>query len=192
LWPKFNRSQKNLDFNFGIYTYEDQRGYLRMAVDKRRKYSTPVHICSSLLEGRNTLTQLIDEYELCPKFCFIQNNDDTCISNAQELCACTGHERAEVYNEKVMRAIEGLKEALPTFAIRDEGRKDDEHSCILIEKGRLYGMGYISHYFEANTLSQLKNYLTPYAGNDYMHSMIIAHAERYPWKKLSFDAVMAD
>ncbi|UEG51618.1 GIY-YIG nuclease family protein [Mucilaginibacter daejeonensis] len=192
LWPKFNRSQKNLDFNFGIYTYEDQRGYLRMAVDKRRKYSTPSHTCSSLLEGRNLLTRLIEQYELCPKLCFIQNNNDTCVSTAGERCACTGHESVEVYNEKVERAISGLEQTLPTFALRDEGRKDDEHSCILIEKGRLYGMGYISHYFEANTLSQLKNYLTPYAGNDYMHNMIISHAERYPWKRLSFDAVMAE
>jgi DNA polymerase-3 subunit epsilon len=189
LWPKFNRSQKKLEFNFGLYTYEDQRGYLRIAVDKRRKYSTPVHTCSSLIEGRNLLLRLIDTFGLCPKFCFIQTNNDTCTSTAQEHCACTGHESADDYNNKVQQAIEGLKQALPTFAIRDEGRKDDEHSCILIEKGRLYGMGYVSHYFEANSLSQLKNYLTPYPGNDYMHNMIISHAERFPWKKVEFEVL---
>jgi len=186
LWPKFNRSQKKLEFNFGLYTYEDQRGYVRIAVDKRRKYSTPVHTCSSLIEGRNLLARMMETYNLCPKLCFIQTNNDTCTSTNADKCACTGHEPADDYNQKVNQAIEGLKQALPTFAIRDEGRKDDEHSCILIEEGRLYGMGYVSHYFEANSISQLKNYLTPYPGNDYMHNMIISHAERYPWKKVDF------
>ncbi len=186
LWPKFNRSQKKLEFNFGLYTYEDQRGYLRMAVDKRRKYSTPVHTCSSLLEGRNVLLKLIDAYQLCPKFCFIQKNNDTCTGALQAQCACTGQESVEDYNYKIQQAIEGLKQTLPTFAIRDEGRTNDEHSCILIEEGRLYGMGYISHYFEVNSLSHLKNHLTPYPGNDYMHNMIINHAEEHPWKKVEF------
>jgi DNA polymerase-3 subunit epsilon len=172
-----------------LYTYEDQRGYLRIAVDKRRKYSTPVHTCSSLIDGRNLLARMMETYTLCPKLCFIQTNNDTCTSTSADKCACTGHEPAADYNQKVARAIEGLRQALPTFAIRDEGRKDDEHSCILIEDGRLYGMGYVSHYFEANSLSQLKNYLTPYPGNDYMHNMIISHAERYPWKKVEFSGI---
>ena len=184
LWPKFNRSQKQLDFNFGLYTYEDQRGYLRLVVDKRRKYSAPVHTCSSLLAGRALLTRLIEAYGLCPKFCLVQTNADDCTGVNTTQCACTGHETFEDYNQKVQNAIDGLKQALPTFAIRDEGRKDDEHSCILIEEGRLYGMGYISHYMEANNLTQLKNYLTPYPANDYMHNMVISHAERYPWKKV--------
>ncbi|WP_232336535.1 exonuclease domain-containing protein [Mucilaginibacter aquatilis] len=184
LWPKFNRSQKQLDFNFGLYTYEDQRGYLRLVVDKRRKYSSPVHTCSSLITGRALLAKLIEAYELCPKLCMIQTNTDACTSVNSLQCACTGHESTELYNQKIQKSIEGLKEALPTFAIRDEGRKDDEHSCILIEEGRLYGMGYISHYMEANNLAQLKNHLTPYPSNDHMRNMVISHAEQYPWKKV--------
>jgi DNA polymerase-3 subunit epsilon len=186
LWPQFNRSQKKLEFNFGLYTYEDQRGYLRLAVDKRRKYSVPVHTCSSLLDGRNVLLRLIDEFELCPKLCFIQKNNETCTGANKELCACEGQESVADYNEKINRAISALKETLPTFAIRDEGRTDDEHSCILIEEGRFYGMGYISHYFEANTLEQVKNCLTPYPGNDYMHNMVLSYAEKHPWKRIQF------
>ncbi|WP_158826375.1 exonuclease domain-containing protein [Mucilaginibacter lacusdianchii] len=189
LWPQFNRSQKKLEFNFGLYTYEDQRGYLRLAVDKRRKYSVPVHTCSSLLDGRNILLRLIDEFELCPKLCFIQKNTDVCTGANKTLCACEGHEGVNDYNNKIANAIAALKQTLPTFAIRDEGRKDDEHSCILIEDGRFYGMGYVSHYFEVNSLEQLKNHLTPYPGNDYMHNMVINYAEKYPWKKVDFNSI---
>ena len=37
-------------------------------------------------------------------------------------------------------------------------------------------MGYISHYFDADNLDQLKNYLTPYPGNDYIRNMVSNYA----------------
>jgi len=139
-----------------------------------------------MLEGRAILNQLIDTFELCPKLCFIQNNTEPCTGAAKEECACTGVEAADAYNQKVNLAIAELNKALPTFAIRDEGRTDDEHSCILVEKGKFYGMGYISHYFDVESLQQLKNYLTPYPGNDYIKNLVANYAERYPQRKVMF------
>jgi DNA polymerase-3 subunit epsilon len=116
--------------------------------------------------------------------CFIQKNSQPC--NNGEGCACTGTGAVEDYNQKVTYALNELREALPTFAIRDEGRTDDEHSCILIEKGKFYGMGYISHYFQVEDIHQLKNYLTPYPGNDYIKTMVHNYATRYPERKVMF------
>ncbi|MGZ3822921.1 MAG: exonuclease domain-containing protein, partial [Mucilaginibacter sp.] len=186
LWPKYNRSLKRFEHAYGLYAFEDQNGYMRLAVDKRRKLTKPLYTCNSLLDGRNMLTRLIDEYELCPKLCFVQTNNEPCMGAKQHLCACEGIETTEEYNKKVQLAIDELKEALPTFAIRDEGRKIDEHSCILIEKGQFYGMGYISHYFDADNLEQLKNYLTPYPGNDYIRNMVSNYAIRYPERTMVF------
>jgi DNA polymerase-3 subunit epsilon len=186
LWPQYNRSLKRFEHAYGLYAFEDQNGYLRLAVDKRRKLSTPLYTCNSLLDGRNLLNRLIEEFELCPKLCFIQTNNEPCIGVKQHLCACEGVESIEDYNKKVNLAMDELKEALPTFAIRDEGRKTDEHSCILIEKGQFYGMGYISHYFDADNLEQLKNYLTPYPGNDYIRNMVSNYAIRYPERTMVF------
>lgn len=192
LWPQFNRSQKKLEFPFGLYTYEDQRGYIRLAVDRRRKYSSPLHTCSTLLEGRNIVNKLIEQFELCPKLCFIQKNNDPCTGARQQGCACEGNEPANHYNLRLQTALDTLRDTLPTFALRDEGRTPDEHSCILIENGRFYGMGYISQYFEAGNISQIKSYLTPYPGNDYIRNMVLSHAEQHPWKKVSFGKVMDD
>jgi DNA polymerase-3 subunit epsilon len=186
LWPKYNRAQKNLEFAYGLYAFEDQRGYLRLAVDKRRKYSSPLHTCHSLFEGRTLLMRLIEEYNLCPKLCFIQTNNNECTGANPQSCACGGHEGAEDYNNRINTALDDLKKALPTFALRDEGRTNEEHSCILIEKGQFYGTGYISQYFDVNNLDQLKTHLTPYPGNDYIRNMVMSHAERYPWKKVAF------
>ena len=186
LWPKYNRSLKRFEHAFGLYAFEDQNGYLRLAVDKRRKLTQPLYTCNSFLDGRNLLLKLIEEFELCPKLCFIQTNNEPCTGIMQHVCACEGVETVEDYNRKVNQAIAQLKDALPTFAIRDEGRQLDEHSCILIEKGQFYGMGYISHYFDVDNLEQLKNYLTPYPGNDYIRNMISNYALRYPERTMVF------
>lgn len=186
LWPKYNRSLKRFEHAYGLYDFVDQRGYIRLVIDKRRKLSKPLYTCNSLLEGRNLLLRLIADFELCPKLCFIQRNNEVCTGAKQYLCACEGIESPDIYNEKVNIAVEQLQQALPTFAIRDEGRSRDEHSCILIERGQFYGMGYISHYYDAESLDQLKNYLTPYPGNDYIRNMVTSYAIRYPERRMVF------
>src|SRR3569833_2085676 len=186
LWPKYNRSLKRYEHAYGIYAFEDQRGYMRLAVDKRRKLTAPLYTCNSLLDGRNILLKLIDDFELCPKLCFIQTNSEPCTGTNGHICACEGIESPEVYNEKVQWAIDQLRDNLPTFAVRDEGRRNDEHSCILIEKGRFYGMGYVSHDLEVNGLDELKNHLTPYPGNDYIRNMVSSYAMKYPERMVVF------
>ncbi|NVM62858.1 DNA polymerase-3 subunit epsilon [Mucilaginibacter sp. SG538B] len=186
LWPKYNRSLKRFENAFCLYAFEDQRGYIRLAVDKYRKYSDPIYTCNSLLDGYNLLNKLIEAFDLCPKLCFIQKNNEPCVSAAGSTCACEGVEPPDSYNEKVNNAIDQLKQALPTYAIRDEGRTGDEHSCILVEKGQFYGMGYISHYFDANNIQQLKSYLTPYPGNDYIKNIVATYASKYPDRMVVF------
>jgi DNA polymerase-3 subunit epsilon len=180
LWPKFNRSLKRFEQGYALYDYIDQRGYVRLAVDKHRKFQMPLYTCNSLLEGYNLLNQLIESFDLCPKLCFVQKNSAECSGTYKENCACTGHMSPDEYNAKVEAAITSLNEALPTFAIRDKGRSYDEQSCILIEKGRFYGMGYIATDTVADSLHQLKTYLTQYPGNDYIRNIVSTYAAKYP------------
>ncbi len=186
LWPKYNRSLKRFEHAYGLYIFEDQRGYLRLAVDKYRKHNQTIYTCNSLLEGYNLLNHLIETFGLCPKLCFIQTNNQPCVNGKESGCACTGHVSVDDYNKKVNYALDELKDALPTFAISDAGRTHDEHSCILIEKGKFYGMGYIADDAEANNLHQLKTYLTPYPGNDYIKTMVSNYAAKFPERKVVF------
>lgn len=186
LWPKYNRSLKRFEQGYALYDYIDQRGYVRLAVDKHRKFQLPLYTCNSLLEGYNLLNRLIEDFDLCPKLCFVQKNTAECTGAYKNYCACTGHMSPDEYNAKVEIAITSLNEALPTFAIRDKGRSYDEQSCILIEKGRFYGMGYIATDIVADSLSQLKSHLTPYPGNDYIRNIVSSYAARYPERKLEF------
>jgi DNA polymerase-3 subunit epsilon len=179
LWPENNRALKRFEHAWGLYAFEDQNGYVRLAIDKRRKYSNPVHTISSVLDGYSLVRGLMDEFGLCPKLCFIQKNNDPCTSPACK-GACTGHESSTDYNDKVLAAISHLKSALPTYAFFDAGRTLAEKSCILIEGGQFYGMGYLAHDFASDDLPSLKSALTPYPPNEYIKNMVFQHASRFP------------
>jgi DNA polymerase-3 subunit epsilon len=186
LWPLYNRSLKRFEHSYGLYMFEDQKGYLRLAIDKKRKYTNALYKFHLFTEGHNFLKELVTEFELCPKLCFIQKNEQQCTGIAAEYChgVCDGHESKEAYNERVINAVNYLKEVLPTYVILDEGRTEEEKSCILMEKGQFYGMGYITHDFKADDLLLLKNHLTPYPANDYVKNLMHQYVNNFPERRL--------
>ena len=188
LWPKYNRSQKRHEYTYGLYQYEDQLGYLRLAIDKYTKYSLPLYTCNALTDGYTLLNKLIEAFDLCPKLCFIQKNDQPCPRNLTKPCACQVTEAPKRYNSRVNEATAHLKAALSTFAIRDKGRNEDEESYILIENGEFYGMGYINNSTTiGDGLSSIKDLLTPYPGNGYIKSLVANYAVSNPGRKIEFD-----
>src|SRR5690606_12105212 len=97
LWPAFNYSQKNTESVYGIFAYEDQNGYLRLAIEKNRKQIRPVHTFHYLTDGHAVLRKLIRDYALCPKLCFLQKDHVSCEGMAGQYCrgACEQHEAAD-------------------------------------------------------------------------------------------------
>ncbi len=188
LWPANNRSQKRFEQRWGLYVYEDQGGYLRLAIDKKRKYAQPVYSLNTLLDGYSLVRSLMNEFKLCPKLCFVQRNQEVCSGVAAGTCtgACESAEPPLLYNERVQNALHHLRSALPTFAYLDQGRSLDEKSCILIEEGRFYGMGFVTGSTEMTELAVLKTKLTPYPENEYIRNLVHQYATRFPLRKLSF------
>ncbi len=184
LWPAYNRSLKRFEHAFGLYSFDDQNGYLRLAVDKKNKFSKPFYTFNKILDGHTLIKNLITEFNLCPKLCFVQRNNDPCISINEQICkkACEQMESPASYNERVINALSKLKSALPSFMVIDEGRNLTEKSCILMEEGRFYGMGYVSTDLKDEDIADLKKYLTPYASNDYIRNMVFNYSIRYPLK----------
>ena len=131
---------------------------------------------------------MIEEFELCPKLCFIQTNHDECLGTENKPCkgACKGTESRALYNIRVQQAIARLKSNLPSFALLDEGRTEEEHSVILMEQGHLRGMGYIMKGSPVEDMDALKSILQPYPSNDYIRNLVQNYAVRYPERLLSF------
>jgi len=184
LWPAYNRSLKKFEHAFALYSFEDQNGYMRLIIDRKKKFSKPYYTFNEILEGHNLIKSLISEFNLCPKLCFVQRNSNPCTPVGQESCkgACEQIEPFELYNERVITALNSLSSVLPGFLLIDAGRTFEEKSCLLIENGQFFGMGYVSSDLIHADVSLLKSHLTPYPANDYIRNMILNAALRFPHK----------
>jgi DNA polymerase-3 subunit epsilon len=187
LWPKYNRSLKRFEQTYGLYVFEDRNGYLRLAIEKRKKNIPPLYTFSLLTEGHNILRKLIKQFGLCPKLCFMQRDEGRCEGINEQYCsgACEQAESALVYNQRLNEAIRSLTENLPSFVLADAGRNGKEQSYILIERGKFYGMGYLDADSIVQNIAELKDRLTPYPENDYMRGLVYQYAARWPQKKIS-------
>jgi DNA polymerase-3 subunit epsilon len=187
LWPQQNRSLKRFEQSYALYQFEDRNGYLRLAIEKNHKNIRPLYTFNMLVEGHTLLRKLSYQFQLCPKLCFLQHDNIECEGIKDERCsgACEKKEPVEKYNARVNNCIEHLHKELPTFALVDYGLHHEEQSCILMEKGRFYGMGYLPSHVSISAVDDLKNYITPYLENDYIRGLVYQHAVKYPHKKIA-------
>ena len=187
LWPLYNSSLKRFEQTYGLYMYEDQSGYLRLTIEKKKQHLTAYYSFNGLSEGWQLLRKLVRQFDLCPKLCFIERGNEKCSGLLDKSChgACIQEETAAAYNKRLLLALESLQNVLPSFIIRDRGRDSSEESFILIEKGRFYGMGYLDREIQVQDLETLKESLTAYPENDYMRGLVYSFAEKWPEKKTS-------
>lgn len=188
LWPQQNRSQKRFEQAYALYSFEDRNGYLRLAIEKKNRTIPPIYTFNLLTEGHNLLRKLSSQFRLCPKLCFLQVDNIACEGVTRNECdgACEQKESSKIYNSRVRACIDHLHKELPTFALIDDGLEQQEQSCILMEKGRFYGMGYLPGDVAVHNIEELKIYITPYSENDYIRGLVYQYATRYPHKKKSF------
>ncbi|HLX92723.1 MAG TPA: exonuclease domain-containing protein [Puia sp.] len=187
LWPQYNRSLKRFEQMYGLYFFEDMNGYHRLAIEKRKKNLEPLYTFCLFSEGQNLLRKLVAEFGLCPKLCFLTSSEERCLGPNQTgcPCACEQKELALDYNERVKLAVASLRGRLPSFTVIDQGRNLNEKSCILIERGKFYGMGYLPAADQPiGEITQLKAYLTPYPENDYMRGLVYEYTLKWPSKKI--------
>lgn len=185
LWPENNRAMKRYEHKYDLYVFEDQNGYLRLAIDKHKKNNNAFQSFNSLLEGYNFLNQLVDKYQLCAKLCYLQKTATKCYAHENGQCfgACSGIETVSVYNKKLNTALADIQKQQPSFALVDEGRKDNEFSCLVVENGKFYGMGYFTDKnYLSDGLAPIKNDLSIYQSNSYILNLILNYAEQHPQK----------
>jgi DNA polymerase-3 subunit epsilon len=184
-WPKFNYSQKHWEDVYGVYIYEDRNGYLRLAIEKNKKNLKPVYSFQHLTEGYNWLRSVVNEYKLCPKLCFLEKVNGGCSGTENNCCkgACIKKESKTAYNKRLRKALAEMNEDI-SYAIIDKGLEETEQSCILVDKGRFFGMGYLPFEYNLSGIDEIKEYLTVYRENNYIRNLLCNHKERFP------DAIM--
>lgn len=181
LWPRYNRSQKQPQQKFALYSFEDARGYVRLAIDKKKKNLPALYSFNLLHEGLVMLKKMVEEFELDQKLCFL---DRTPLTDTDRGFL----DPPAIYNGKIKKALEALDEQLPTFAVIDNGIADNEKLCLLMERGSFWGMGYLPGDFEVISCNELKMHLNPYADNDYIRNSIYSFATLNPSKRIDLSA----
>jgi len=185
LWPENNRAMKRYEHKYDLYVFEDQNGYLRLAIDKHKPHNKALQSFNNLLEGYNFLNQLVEKYQLCARLCHLQKKATKCVAHENGQCfgACSGIETVAVYNKRLNAALEEIQNMQPTFALVDEGREEEEFSCLVVEKGKFYGMGYFSNKnYLSDGLASIKDSLSIYQSNSYILNLILNHAMQHPYK----------
>ena len=123
--------------------------------------------------------QMIERHRLSPRLCFVDKTRD-----ADEFTE--EYDEPVIYNQRVEQALQTLHDELPTFAVLGEGVEDGQQSCLLIEKGKFYGMGYVPLEMKMKDAGKLKKVLTPYHDNDFIRDMIYRYAETNPQQIVRF------
>jgi len=177
LWPVYNRALKSFEPKFGLYEYEARNGYSYLAVGKLAKFQTCIQAFDKEYEGMNALRSLSEKFNIDYRFCkYGKLADDLFFKAVDEIPLPD----IVAHNEKVAEAVEFLIQSKKTFAIVDKGRTGEERSCIWVEKGDFYGMGYVPSDIGITATSSLKDYIIPYKSNQYMTQLVNNFVVKYP------------
>ncbi|MDX1629948.1 MAG: GIY-YIG nuclease family protein, partial [Fulvivirga sp.] len=178
LWPKYNRSQKFRNDQWGIYKYEDRHGYIRLNISKRVKGMHPVSSFYTHADAWQFLISQVKEFELCPKLSGIQKSNGPCFDYQYERClgACDQKEEVSVYNERVKQAISSFNNAQErSYAILGDGRRESEQSVILVEEGEYSGFGFFDEELAFEKIEDVKNIITAYQTTAEIDQYIQSH-----------------
>ncbi|MGJ1269521.1 exonuclease domain-containing protein [Sphingobacterium spiritivorum] len=179
LWPIHNKALKRFEPKFGLYHYEARNGYQYLAIGKLTKGQECVELFHSQYDGVNLLLKLAGEFLIDHRFCHyntVAQGEFTAKKEQDNL------PDMEEHNDKVNQALDYLMAGRPTFGIIDKGRTTDERSCIWVENGHFFGMGYIPSDIGISDISEIKNYLTRYSSNQYIMQLIETYTHKYPGK----------
>lgn len=69
LWPRLNSAQRKLPARYGLLSYTDGRGNIRLAIDKLQKHQVALAEFFSFQEARQFLLSKVRQYELNASLC---------------------------------------------------------------------------------------------------------------------------
>ena len=162
-YPKYNSAQKRSIQQYGIFTYEDRNGIIHLAFNKIKMTPNPVAICYSPTEARQYLETLCSTFELCPKYCHLQENVAVCSHYKIKQCIgiCSDLDIVEEYNQRVQDALQSIKEVEATLVIKTNGRTMDENGFVVIRENNYAGYGFAPTDVTIAQIEDLEIFITP-------------------------------
>ena len=167
LYPKFNRAQRRASEAVGLFSYEDQKGIIHLAYNRLKLVPNAIMKFYNISECRNLLEKICETYNLCPKYCHLQTNVNTCFHYQIKKCngICSGKEIVKDYNKRVKEAIKSLGLQTENLVIKERGRTAEEIGCALILNGIYKGYGFLDKKITLQNPDDYLFYITPQKDN---------------------------
>ena len=103
-FPNYNKVAKRTVQSYAIFSYEDRKGILHLASNKGRLVPNPIITFYNVRDVRLFLEKLCAKYNLCPKYCHLQESVSECSHFSIKNCKgiCRDEETAENYNKSCL------------------------------------------------------------------------------------------
>ncbi|HZJ19887.1 MAG TPA: exonuclease domain-containing protein [Pricia sp.] len=185
-YPAYNRAQKKRIQPYGIFAYEDRSGILHLAFNKLKMAPNTLVTFYNPTDCRLYLEQICSRFDLCPKYCHLQENVKTCSHFRIDSCAgiCRDSEPISDYNAKVALAIEWMGSEKEDFIIKEKGRNIDEEAFVLVRNNVYSGYGFIEKEAELHSYVDLVAFVIPQKNTVETESIIKSYRNRNPGKKI--------
>jgi DNA polymerase-3 subunit epsilon len=144
--PFYNRAQRRTGFQWGIFSFTDDSGYINFRYGQINSDDFPLSVFTSKDKAKSKLGSLVETYDLCQKLTGLYDTDGVCFQYQVGICkgACCGKEAPEEYNERAKRAAEEFVFNRRNFFIIDKGRDDEERCAVKVMNGKFAGYGYFN------------------------------------------------
>ncbi|MEI6048868.1 MAG: exonuclease domain-containing protein [Bacteroidota bacterium] len=144
--PIYNRAQRRTGFQWGIFSFVDNKGYINYRYGQIDNDDSPVSVFTSKEKTKWKLNSLVETYGLCQKLSGLYESDGACFHYQVGICkgACCEKEPAKEYNERAAKAIEEFIFTRRNFFVIDKGRDDEERCAVKIVNGKYAGYGYFN------------------------------------------------
>ena len=179
LWPIHNKALKRFEPKFGLFEYEARNGYRYLAVGKLAKNQHCLETFDHIYGGINLLQELALKFDIDSRFCKYGGMADGVFTTQENTFSLPD---IDLHNDQIQAAIDFYLNSRTSFAIIDKGRTTDERTCILVDKGQFYGMGYLDSDVVITVSNNIKEHIKQYKPNQYSTQLVLNYAQKYPRK----------
>lgn len=166
-YPEYNVISKRAPKAYAIFSYEDRQGIKHLAYNTLKATPNSIQTFSSITDCRQYLEKMCAQFELCPKFCHLQDGVVQCSHYKITTCkgVCANKEHVTDYNLRVISAIDHINNNKENVVLKQQGRHSQEEAFVLIKNSVYLGYGFIDKSEQINSPEDLETFLIPQKDN---------------------------
>ena len=189
-FPLYNSAQKGFIRQYAIFCYEDRNGIKHLGYNSLKHVTQPLITFTNTTNCRLYLEELCMAFELCPKYCHLQENVSQC-SHFRISCKgiCRGKEEVNQYNSRVDEAIDYMQTLKEDFVIREKGRSFEEYGFAWMKDGAYKGYGFIPSDVQLSHVEELETYLVPQLDTPEARRYLYSYAAKNPDKIIDLSTI---